>query len=254
MSIKGLVKRYKSDEMFRNKVNLYSGALTNLGFVVVQLYGGIRYQSAWFTSLAVYYAVLSGVKFYIGLSTGRKGKEAWKTFRITGVIMLVLNLVLIGMVSMLIADPKLVLHQYSPIITTITAFWTIGAAGMAIYGVVDVSKKGDPVALADRLVGLITAAVAVLMLQTSLIASISGADFEKGKEQLEEFSSLTHAPDEMTELLSATAQELATSNTITGIAVVIFASGVTGYLIVRGIVEDKKISSAAKSKGKAGKK
>lgn len=240
MTIRDWFTRYKNDEIFRNKVNLYSGAVTNLGFVAMQLYGGIRYQSAWFTSLAIYYALLSAAKFYIGVSTGKKGKAAWRTFQIAGVIMLLLNLVLVTMVSLMIADPKLALHEYSVILTAITAFWTIGAAGMAIYSVVDVRKKHDPVALADRLVGLITAAVAVLMLQTSLVASINGTELEKGREYIEQFNAVTNAPAEMTEILSETTRELATSNTVTGILVVLFAGGITWYMIIRGAVEGRK--------------
>ncbi|MBR3052262.1 hypothetical protein IKG60_01415 [Candidatus Saccharibacteria bacterium] len=239
MTVKEWILRYKNDGMFRNKVNLYSGAVTNLGFVGVQLYGGIRYQSVWFTSLAVYYALLSAVKFYIGLSTNRKGKKAWRTFQTTGVVMLFLNLVLITMVSMMIANPKLALHEYSAILAIVTAFWAVGAAGMAIYGVVSVYKKRNPVALADRLVGLITAAVSVLMLQTSLVASVNGNEIEKGREYIEQFGAVARVPAEMTEILSETTQELATSNTVTGVLVVVFAGGVTWYMIIRGAIEEK---------------
>ena len=48
MKIREVIKRYKSDAAFRNKVNLYNGATISLVFTAIQLYGGIRYQSVWF--------------------------------------------------------------------------------------------------------------------------------------------------------------------------------------------------------------
>ena len=64
MTAKEFIKKYKSDEAFRYEVGLYSGAISSLFFAIVQLYGGIRYGSIWFTAFAVYYAVLTFVKFY----------------------------------------------------------------------------------------------------------------------------------------------------------------------------------------------
>ena len=71
MNTKDLIKRYKSDELFRNKINLYNGAVTSLIFVGLQLYGGLKYRSPWFTALGVYYAALTIVKFYLARSIGK---------------------------------------------------------------------------------------------------------------------------------------------------------------------------------------
>ena len=103
-------------------------------------------------------------------------------------------------------------------------------------------NKNDPVALADRLVALTTSVVAVLMLQTSLIASITTPQIEKVKGYIEEFGSFTRIPEEISGWFEDLFQKLATSNSITGAIVAIFTSGVTVYMIVRGTVERKKLS------------
>lgn len=95
MRIRELIKRYKNDEAFRNKVNLYNGSITSMVFVAIQLYGGIRYLSLWFFSFAIYNAVLAVVRFYLARSIGKKRAEGWMVFRVVGFVMAILNIALI---------------------------------------------------------------------------------------------------------------------------------------------------------------
>lgn len=240
MTIKDLVKKYKSDEDFRNKIGLYSGAGTSLVFALVQLYGGIRYQSTWFTAFAVYYIVLAVVKFYLARSVGKKGKSGWKVFRTAGLVMTVLNLALVVMISILIANPSIALHKYSAVITAVTAVWTLGSAALTVYDAIKTWKKNDPVALADRLVQLITATVSILILQTSLIASITTPEIETATSYIEEFGSIAMVPEEISGWFTDLFQKLATSNSITGVLVGVFSSGMTVYMIAKGTAEGKK--------------
>lgn len=245
MKIKELIKRYKSDEIYRNKVNLYNGAITGLGFTLVQLYGGIRYQSAWFFAFGVYYGVLTIVKFYLARRVGIKGKKGWKIFRTVGLVMSILNVALVVMISIMIANPAVVFHEYSLVIAIITGGWTLISAGMTVHNVAEMRNKNDPVALADRLVNLTTAVASVLMLQTSLIASITTPQIEKVKGYIEEFGSFANIPEQIAGWFTDLFQGLATSNTITGAIVAIFTSGITIYMIIRGTAEGKKLEAKA---------
>ena len=245
MKIKELIKRYKSDEIYRNKVNLYNGAITGLGFTLVQLYGGIRYQSAWFFAFGVYYGVLTIVKFYLARRVGIKGKKGWKIFRTVGLVMSILNVALVVMISIMIANPAVVFHEYSLVIAIITGGWTLISAGMTVHNVAEMRNKNDPVALADRLVNLTTAVASVLMLQTSLIASITTPQIEKVKGYIEEFGSFANIPEQIAGWFTDLFQGLATSNAITGAVVAVFTSGVTVYMIVRGVIEEKKLRDKA---------
>lgn len=239
-SVKRIIKKYKTDEKFRNRVGLYGGASINLAFVAIQFYGGIKYQSVWFTALAIYYAVLSIVKFYIGASINRKGKAGWTTFRIAGFIMMILNIALIVMISIMINNPSIAIHKYSPLITVVIAIWTFGSTGIAIHEVMEAHKKKNPVPLASRLVQLITAVVSVLMLQTAMVASISTPQIELATNTIEQFGSMANTPIEVSELITELFQDLAASNIITGTVVAVMASGITLYMIIRGTVEGKK--------------
>ena len=245
MKMKELVKRYKSDELFRNKVNLYSGAVTSLGFTIVQLYGGIRYQAAWFFAFGVYYGVLTIVKFYLARRVGTKGKKGWVIFRTVGMVMTILNVALVVMISIMIANPAVVFHEYSLVVAIITGAWTLISAGTTVHSVVEMRNKNDPVALADRLVNLTTAVASVLMLQTSLIASITTPQIEKVKGYIEEFGSFANIPEQISWWFTNLFQRLATSNTITGTVVAVFTGGITVYMIIRGTREGKKLERKA---------
>ena len=248
MKIRELFKRYKSDTTFRNKVNLYNGATTSMIFTAIQLYGGIRYQSVWFFSFAIYNAVLALVRFYLARSVGKKRAEGWKVFRVVGFVMTILNIALIVMISIMIADPRIALHEYSLVIALANGLWTLISAGMTVHSVAELRNKNDPVALADRLVALTTSVVAVLMLQTSLIASITTPQIETVKGYIEEFGSFAMIPEEISKWFVELFQKLATSNSITGAIVALFTSGITVYMIIRGTVERKKLSTSPKRK------
>lgn len=238
--MKNLFQRYKSDEKFRYRVNLYGGAATNLIFVIIQLYGGIKYQSVWFTALAIYYAVLSVVKFYIGHSINKTGQAGWASFRIVGFIMTILNLALVVMISTMISNPSIAIHQYSIAITAIIMLWTLGSVGVTIYEIVKTRQKNNPLTLASRLVQLIASVVSVLMLQTAIIASVTSDQIIAAQNTIEQFNSLAHLPPEVLELSIESFQELATSNIITGTIVAIFVISTTLYMIIKGTIEKKK--------------
>ena len=240
MPLRFLITKYKTDAKFREQVGLYAGAATNLVFVIIQLYGGIKYQSVWFTALAIYNAVLAIVKFYIGKSIHKKGKEGWKTFRIVGYIMTILNIALIVIISIMIAEPSIAIHKYGLDIAIVIAIWTFISTGITIYEVVKTHKKNEPVAIASRLVQLVTSVVSILMLQTALIASITTTEIEKAKETIEQVGTATNVPTEITTLTTNLFQDLATSNAITGGIVAVFAGLVTLYMIIRGTIEKKK--------------
>jgi hypothetical protein len=88
--------------------------------------------------------------------------------------------------------------------------------------------------------------VAVLMLQTSLIASITTPQIESVKGYIEEFGSFARIPEEISGWFTDLFQKLATSNSITGAIVAIFTSGITVYMIVRGTVERKKLATTSR--------
>lgn len=246
-------RRYRTDKALRTRVGLFAGAAVNFLFVGFELYGGIRYHSAWFTALAVYYAVLTGVKLYIGLCMRRGNREKeWRQFRMVGAVMTILNLALTTMISIMIAEPEIALHDYDAVVAIAMATWTFYLFISAIVALVKMRGQEDAMLLAGRIVKFVAAVVSVLMLQTALIASFgtgSGDDVVGHVVQaVDGVDAAIGVPVRVDGLASETMRFLARMNRITGTCVGLLILGVTIYMIVRGTRENKRRVNTNKQK------
>ena len=244
-AIKKLFLKWKNDKNFQREVGLYTGAVTNLFFVGVEFYGGIRYQSNWFIALAVYNLVLTIVKFYLGISAHKEpGNSDWRTFKIAGIVMVTINLALFAMISIMIADPSIALHEYSKTVAIVMAVWTVYTFVGSIRDLVKLRGKNDPWLLAIGMVNLVGTIVSVLMLQTAMIASFgtgSGEDLIGNAVQVvDKAGEVVWLPINGEMIMNdKTLGVLASANRITGVAVGALILGITVYMIVRGAREEK---------------
>lgn len=229
------VRRMKSDEMFRNRISLYFGATINAFFVGTGLYSGIRYHSVWFTALAVYYAVLTAVKIYIGLSYDKKGKDAWRSLSIVGTVLVILNIALLVMISIMIANPSIALHEYGTAETIIVGIWAFYLLVSAAVGVFKQWKEKDVMSFANKIVSLLGALVSVLMFQTAMIATYSGQLLSKVYGIIDDVSLRLNAPAEIGDTLHETLQMFVASNRITGVIIGVLTMFITGFIIVKGV-------------------
>ncbi|MBR3252934.1 hypothetical protein IKF84_02585 [Candidatus Saccharibacteria bacterium] len=266
------VGKLKREEDFRAEMKLYGGAIFNLFFAGTMFYSGIRYQSAWFIALGIYYAVLTIVKFYIGISSRWRGsKKKWRVLRNSGIVMTVMNLALVVMIAIMVADPSIALHGYSKVVAIMMAGWSIYLFVTSIRGLLLIRGKRDPWLIARWDIRFIAALVSVLMLQTALTASFgtgSGEDLlgdmadieieviDVGKEATEGIEEATGVPiwsgvvekvlpdEEITRdkiVNDQTMEVLMEANRITGVVVGSIVLGLTIYMIVRGHREEKRL-------------
>ena len=235
-----LLKKIKEDKKVRDKAILYASTAVNYFFVIFQLYGGIRYRSAWFIALGVYYAVLTSVTLYVGLSKNKSGPEAWKVFRTSGWALTVANLALIVMIFVMVAVPSIAIHGYSTAMAVIVTIWAFYLLISAVVGIVKHWKRRDVIAIAENGLQLIGAVVSVLMLQTAMIASYSTQVVEKTERVLSQVSDVVGTPTEVNDAVNTVIQTFVVSNRITGIMVAIMVLSITIYMIVKGSREYKK--------------
>lgn len=235
-----LAKKIKNDKVAREKAILYASTAVNYFFVIFQLYGGIRYRSAWFIALGVYYAVLTSATLYVGLSKNKSGPEAWKVFRTSGWALTVANLALIVMISVMVAVPSIAIHGYSTAMAVIVTIWTFYLLISAVVGIVKHWKRRDVIAIAENGLQLIGAAVSVLMLQTAMIASYSTQVIEKAERALSRVSDVVGTPTEVNDVVNTMIQTFVVSNRITGIMVAIMVLTITIYMITKGTKEYKR--------------
>lgn len=235
-----LIKKIIKDKDTREKTTLYVSTVINYFFVIFQLYGGIRYNSVWFTALGVYYAVITSVNLYIGLSHEKQGRKAWKVFRTSGLVLTLANLALVMMISVMIATPAVAIHNYSPIMAIGVTIWTFYLLISAIRGVAKQRRKNNAIALAENSTKLIGAIVSVLMLQTAMIASYSTQVVGGARKTMERIGGIANVPAKVEKATNEIIQTFVVSNRVTGVLVIMAVLAITAYMVVKGNREYKK--------------
>ena len=109
--------RWTGNVRLRTNVTLSGSALWNGAYGALQLGLGIYHRSAWFYSLAAYYAALAAMRFFLVRHTLRHepGKQMWQElthYRACGWIFLLMNFALSGMMFYMIYENRAIRQKY----------------------------------------------------------------------------------------------------------------------------------------------
>lgn len=173
-----LGERFLADYTFRTILTTLPAFLINVAYTVYNGVIGIMNQSVWFITMAVYYSLL-GIMRYRAVSTGRKisrlddreqiRKKELSVIKTDGILLLVLNLALSGVVLLAIAQDTA--KRYSEIMVISIAAYTFYKITMAVVNMVKVRKRKSPILITIRNIGAADALVSMLTLQAAMFAS-----------------------------------------------------------------------------------
>lgn len=175
-----LVSRYLREDLFRAEAALYQGFLINLLYAGIKMFTGIFYRSVWFITLAVYYILLALMRaallHYVRKTRRNKASE-WHRYRLCGMMLMVMNVALSGMII-------LVVHQnsgfeYPGVFIYMMAMYAFYAAIMAVWNVIKFRKYGSPILSAAKAINLTAALVSMLALETAMLTQFGAADDPK---------------------------------------------------------------------------
>lgn len=166
------------DAVFRSEVTLHGGLVMNLLYAALNLYSGVRYQSAWFVALAFYYILLSVMR---GILVGQVHKTPMgenipselRSYRICGIVLLFMNQALAGIVVCIVNQNRG--FTYSGLLIYAMAVYTFYITIAAIINVIKFRKRGSPILSAAKVISLTAALVSMLSLETAMLAQF-GAD------------------------------------------------------------------------------
>lgn len=171
-------ERFLDDHAFRTILTTLPAFLINVAYTVYNGVIGIMNQSAWFITMAVYYSLL-GIMRYRAVSTGRKiarledkqliRKKELSVIKMDGILLLVLNLALSGVVLLTIAQDTA--KRYSEIMVISIAAYTFYKITMALINMIKVRKTQSPILITIRNIGVADALVSMLTLQATMLAS-----------------------------------------------------------------------------------
>ena len=181
-----LGNRYMTDRAFRTKVSLNISLGINLVYVGLQLLQWRMFQSWWFVVLALYYSILSVMRFllvrYVRRNTiGSSIRGEWKRSRICACTLLLVNLSLSGAVLMILYQNRG--YDYPGILIYVMAAYTFYATIHAIVDMVRYRKLGSPVMTTAKVVSLSSALVSMLNLETAMFSQF-GKEMAEGDQRL----------------------------------------------------------------------
>ena len=181
-----LGNRYATDKVFRTKVSLNLSLGINLLYVAINVLSWYLYQSWWFVCLAVYYVIMSVMRFllvrYVRLHPiGADRYGELKRSLACSYIMLLLNFFLTGAVMMVVYQNKG--FAYHGILIYVMAMYTFYTAAHAIVNLVKYRSFESPVMSTAKVISMAAALVSMLNLETAMFAEF-GADMAKRDQQL----------------------------------------------------------------------
>lgn len=167
---------WSADYQLRTNITLLANFAFNGAYAILQLATAIYHKSAWFYSLFGYYALLAFMRFFLVKHTlrhkvGEHIATELKYYRICGIVFLILNLSISGMMLYMIRENRIIHHNE---ITTIAlATYTFGALALAIVNVVKYRKYNSPAVSAAKAISLATACVSILTLENTMLTIFS---------------------------------------------------------------------------------
>jgi divalent metal cation (Fe/Co/Zn/Cd) transporter len=164
---------------YRVKLSLYSALFFNLLYAALKLLAGIHYASFWYGADAVYYIVLSVIRFLLLRNVRNEGcdlEKEFKQYRTCGILLFVLNATLTGVVFQMVNQGMG--YQYPGLLIYAVAAYAFFCLTLAIINLVKYRKLNSPILSAAKIISFARAFVAMYALQTAMFASFGGAETE----------------------------------------------------------------------------
>lgn len=180
------ILKYRQDINFRINISLYSSLLINIIYSIFQLCLGLFHNSLWFYSMAVYYILLSIIRFYLVNHTkkNKPGEQLlieYKRYNICGWIMLLMNIAVTVIIFYIIYFDRT--FYYHEITTIALAAYTFFTFGTAIYNFIKYRKYKSPVYSAAKSLNLVAGCVSMMTLTTTMLTTF-------GTEEIVEFNNI----------------------------------------------------------------
>ena len=159
----------------RTRFALYFGLFFNIAVILFKTFTGIAYRSVWFGAMAVYYFLLSLIKFLI-IRTDRKLREigdreaaytrSLHTFRRCGGLLIILNLIMTVIILIIIKYDKKA--EYSGFVLWVFGVYTLVRSVVSAVNLRNLRHIRDPLISASKYLGISVTLMSIFSLCTVL--------------------------------------------------------------------------------------
>ena len=172
-------KRFMTDAAFRVWMSLLVSLGMNLVYSAFKLTVGIVYSSFWWGAVAVYYIVLSMIRFLLlcqmrSMRNQQDIMSEYRRYRLCGAMLVLLNLSLTGLVVQMVRDHRAYVYPESMVIASAAyTFYTVAAS---ILDMVKYRAYKSPTLSAAKIIRFAAALVSLLSLETAMLAQYGGGE------------------------------------------------------------------------------
>ena len=170
-----LAERWLADPRFRVRIGLLLSFFINLCYAGMRMVYGAVYASGWEAAVGIYYLLLSVLRFYLMRKVspgGGRYREKLRVYRVTGWLLMGLNLALTGVSAQIVLDGRG--YDYPGTLIYAAAAYSFYSLTIAIINVVKYRKFHSPVLSAAKAVSLTTAMVSIFSLETAMLSQFGG--------------------------------------------------------------------------------
>ncbi len=171
---------YKKHELLMTKFSLAFAILLHFVYGIFKLGTGIYYMSWWFITFAIYYLILCLMKLSIVKDikneVGKNLKNEYKKLRLTGIILLFLNLILSGIIVLIIKQNREI--TYAGFIIYIVAMYDFYLIISAIINVIKYRKDHSPLLASSKCINLTVAMISIISLEVAMVSEFGTNDSE----------------------------------------------------------------------------
>lgn len=159
--------KYLTDTQLKAVASLGCSLAVNILYATREIICGIYYRSFWFTTLGCYYILLSVVRFLLLKETQKENQEGWKKYRICGVSLLLMNLILSGIVVLAVIDGQG--SHYASYLIYAVALYTFCKITVSIKNMVQYRKVHNPILSASKAISFASSVVSMLSLEIAMV-------------------------------------------------------------------------------------
>lgn len=172
--------RLYDDYGFRTLFAGHLSLLVNIFFALTKAAAGWYFSSAWLSALAFYYLILCLTKALVlrrgrqkipGETEAQKLRREWRTYRMCGVLLMLLTLALQGVIILIVKRGNAFLY-WGTLIFAVAAYDFYCLISNIVF-MVRTRRKHTPLVVALKSISFATSLVSMLTLQTAMFASFS---------------------------------------------------------------------------------
>jgi len=169
------IGRLFADRTARMRLSLFGGLVVNLLYLLFNLLPALLYGSMWAVASTVYYLVIILMRILLIFRRRRTDTAAYRTLLHVGIMLLLLDLAIIGMIAYTAARGRAI--PYKPYFVLGYAAFTVYSLTSSTVGIMNSVRHGTPITLAARNLTLTMALTSAYSLQHAVLA-ILGANAE----------------------------------------------------------------------------